>query len=366
MDFVAGGRLEVRITPSDVGRRVSVRTVAAPGDWPARFTDTLGVLSSWENGVLRVTRRDGRVARLAESDLVAAKVVPPTPARARGVPAADVRELTWVAARGWPAPERERIGGWSAGAGGGWTRRANSAYRTGAHAAPERPEADPSELDRVVAWYAARGLPARLHVVTPAAGAERAPDPDAEAAASLDAALAAAGWRAVAETACLVAPLAPLADLAPDDVPSNGRPPRERIEVGRELTEAWLRGYPRAEQDPGTARRVLTGGPSVWFATAAAQPAAADDGAGDGEETAAVGRCVVDGRWAGFAAIQVAPAHRRRGLATAVMAALAQAALAEGASAAYLQVETDNEPALTLYRRLGFTEHHRYHYRELP
>jgi ribosomal protein S18 acetylase RimI-like enzyme len=101
---------------------------------------------------------------------------------------------------------------------------------------------------------------------------------------------------------------------------------------------------------------VLHGGPSVWFATVAGT-----DGA-----PAAIGRCVIDGRWAGFAAVEVAPDHRRRGLATAVMAALAGRALSEGASAAYLQVEPDNAAALAFYDGLGFSTHHAYHYRRQP
>ncbi|WP_416972112.1 GNAT family N-acetyltransferase, partial [Streptomyces sp. 4F14] len=79
----------------------------------------------------------------------------------------------------------------------------------------------------------------------------------------------------------------------------------------------------------------------------------------------AIGRCVVDGRWAGFSAVEVDPGARRRGLATDVMAVLAGRALAEGASAAWLQVEADNAGALALYEGLGFTVHHSYHhYRE--
>ena len=71
---------------------------------------------------------------------------------------------------------------------------------------------------------------------------------------------------------------------------------------------------------------------------------------------------MVDGPWALFGAVEVEPAQRRRGLATAVMGALARQAYDEGATAAYLQVEADNEGARTLYDRLGFTDHHHYRY----
>lgn len=74
----------------------------------------------------------------------------------------------------------------------------------------------------------------------------------------------------------------------------------------------------------------------------------------------------MDGRWAGFAAVEVDPGRRREGLATEVMAALARRALDEGASAAWLQVETDNEGARALYAALGFTPHHAYHYYRAP
>ena len=101
---------------------------------------------------------------------------------------------------------------------------------------------------------------------------------------------------------------------------------------------------------------MLGSGPSVWFARV---PGA------DGGPPAAIGRCVVDGRWAGFAAVEVDPEQRRQGLATAVMAALARRALDEGASAAWLQVEADNAGARALYDGMGFAAHHAYHhYRE--
>ena len=50
----------------------------------------------------------------------------------------------------------------------------------------------------------------------------------------------------------------------------------------------------------------------------------------------------------------------------AVMAALQRWAAERGARWVYLQVAADNAPARALYRRAGFIEHHRYHYRRRP
>jgi ribosomal protein S18 acetylase RimI-like enzyme len=65
-------------------------------------------------------------------------------------------------------------------------------------------------------------------------------------------------------------------------------------------------------------------------------------------------------------ALTVAEPARRRGLATAVTAALAAWGAGRGATSCLLQVAADNAPALALYARLGFTEHHRYWYRSAP
>lgn len=66
--------------------------------------------------------------------------------------------------------------------------------------------------------------------------------------------------------------------------------------------------------------------------------------------------------WVGFRSIEVDPAHRRRGLGLAVMAALVGWGAERGATTAYLQVLADNQPALALYAGLGFRTHHRYRY----
>jgi ribosomal protein S18 acetylase RimI-like enzyme len=66
--------------------------------------------------------------------------------------------------------------------------------------------------------------------------------------------------------------------------------------------------------------------------------------------------------WVGFRSIEVAPEHRRRGLALTIMSALLEWGAERGATTAYLQVLGDNTAALRLYEGLGFTTHHAYRY----
>jgi GNAT superfamily N-acetyltransferase len=66
--------------------------------------------------------------------------------------------------------------------------------------------------------------------------------------------------------------------------------------------------------------------------------------------------------WVGFRGIEVAPGHRRQGLARTVMAALLEWGAEHGATTAYLQVLGHNAPALALYEGMGFTTHHAYAY----
>ncbi|WP_405795050.1 GNAT family N-acetyltransferase [Streptomyces sp. NBC_01506] len=332
MEFTTGGRLEVRITRADVGKRVSVRRLTGAGDGAEKFTDTVGVLTSWDNGVVLITRRTGETVRIPESSLVAGKAVPAAPARRRG-PAASFRELARVTARAWQPVEREALGEWELRASGGFTRRANSALPLGDPGMPLD-----GALARVRRWYDLRGLPAYIQTATGAEGTQE----------QLCAELEARGWRREVTAEVRVGALAPLADGPPGNGPASAAP----VRLDRACDEAWLRRYQRSGEPGPHVLRVLSAGPCVWFASVA----------GDDGVPAAIGRCVVDGRWAGFMAVEVAPARRRQGLAGSVMRALARRALDEGASAAWLQVESDNDAARALYDGMGFATHHRYHH----
>ena len=131
------------------------------------------------------------------------------------------------------------------------------------------------------------------------------------------------------------------------------------MELAAAPDDAWLAGYRyRGTPLPPVAYDVLVNADGPVFASVRDDPPPAP--------LAAVARgAVVDG-WLCVTAVTVDERHRRRGLATAVMATLGAWARDRGAHSCLLQVAGDNSPALALYARLGFTEHHRYHYRLGP
>ncbi|MDM0055126.1 GNAT family N-acetyltransferase [Variovorax fucosicus] len=78
--------------------------------------------------------------------------------------------------------------------------------------------------------------------------------------------------------------------------------------------------------------------------------------------TVAAGAIAFGHGWASVHGMRTEQAARGRGLAGRVLAGLAQAALARGVERVFLQVEAGNAPALSLYRRAGFSPAWRYAY----
>jgi len=89
---------------------------------------------------------------------------------------------------------------------------------------------------------------------------------------------------------------------------------------------------------------------------------AVEDGVAMASVPGAQGIAAYADDWVGFRGIEVAPEHRRQGLARTVMAALLEWGAERGATTAYLQVLGHNAPALALYDAMGFTTHHAYAY----
>jgi 8-oxo-dGTP pyrophosphatase MutT (NUDIX family) len=69
-----------RVTPADVGERVSIRHLQVTGvDTPPRPTDVVGRLLGYESGVLAVVDRDRQLSLVDEAAIVSSRVVPPHP-----------------------------------------------------------------------------------------------------------------------------------------------------------------------------------------------------------------------------------------------------------------------------------------------
>lgn len=305
------------------GRRVVVRHVVdgrGPSGGPA-MTDVVGRLVELTEQEARVERRDGSTATVRLDAIVTWKVVPDRPVRTRRALDVSADDLSRIASRGWPAVVSEPLGDWELRASGGFTGRANS---VAVHGDPGRPFDD--ALTAVHDFYAAHDLPPRAQVVV---GSLHEP-------AFID-----AGWGpgSGARPGAIVQ-VADLGEHRPD--------PGARI--ASTADDDWLRLYERVD-DPAVARAVLEGPRTVGFVSI-------------GDPVVAVGRVAVTGEWAGMAAVEVDPDHRRQGLARRVVDTALAWAIERGADKAYLQTMRDNTPALALYEPYGFVDHHEYRYLE--
>ncbi|MGH3498882.1 MAG: GNAT family N-acetyltransferase [Nocardioidaceae bacterium] len=320
---------------SDVGSRVVVRSTV-PGETGATggpaLTDVIGVLREYAPGHLVVERRDGSVVDLPTSLVVAAKTLGPAPRLGLRI---EADALQQVITTGWPGAEQQRLGDWVLRSSAGFTSRANS---TAAHGEPGVP-ADEA-LARVAEFYLRRDQRPSAQVVVGSRWEE---------------VFAEAGWRpvtdrdpALVQVASLRRALAATGPLAAAGTVAG--PPSAGVVVSSRCDDAWLSAYGRARgADPAVVRAVLEGSPVVALARLDDPPVA-------------IGRAVVDGKWAGLSAVEVAAGHRRRGLGQAMVDTMLRWAEQHGARWCYLQVTADNAAALSLYEGYGFVTHHRYRY----
>lgn len=75
-------RLSAELTPEHVGRRATVRVGLPNGG----FRDIVGVLESWQDGLLRMRRRDGSVTEVTAADIAGSRIVPQQPPERRRRP----------------------------------------------------------------------------------------------------------------------------------------------------------------------------------------------------------------------------------------------------------------------------------------
>jgi ribosomal protein S18 acetylase RimI-like enzyme len=233
-----------------------------------------------------------------------------------------------VCHKAWPALREVRLGDWMLRTAPGISRRSNSLNPMSGRA---------TDIDAALAaaapLFAEEGLPTLVRVLTLL-------DP------AVDARLAALGFTGEGETTALYGDL-PTSPTGGDDIIRLSRP-----------DDAWFGGMhalqTHSETQAVAYRRVVQ---------AIAVPAAFLRLTVDGED-AALAFGVMHDRLLCCESVIIAPPFRGRGYARRMMQALCAWATAEGAEGVCLQVVSDNDPALALYRGLGLTtELYRYHYR---
>lgn len=302
------------LSPSDVGRRVTIRRQS-----PGGLRDSVGILRGWDGapaGTLHVETRDGGIVDIKAVDVFAARVVPPEVSALR---------LQEIAEAAWPTADHEQLGDWTLRSSGGAARRTNSVRVSGV------PSGDlGNALDYVCEWYARRDQ--RAQVQSPVPGA-------------FDTVLLAAGWEPNSESHFMTRTLP--RDIAPEVVAPVD------VEIGALPSNDWLAiaapDMARGLADPmsrATSQRFIT----VY----------------QDEIAVAVGRLALHESWGMVTSVRTSNASRRNGHATTVMRAIDDVAHDLGIKALMLQVLIDNEAAVALYQGLGYTTHHRYRYFTAP
>lgn len=76
-----GAAHRARVTPGDVGQRVTVRRLVTDDGGREVPSDVLGHLLAFDADHLEVERRDGTRVRIDPTTVVASKVIPPAPPR---------------------------------------------------------------------------------------------------------------------------------------------------------------------------------------------------------------------------------------------------------------------------------------------
>jgi ribosomal protein S18 acetylase RimI-like enzyme len=235
-----------------------------------------------------------------------------------------VYQLERDCADAWPAVVDEPLGQWRLRAAGGFTGRANSALTIGDPGLPIE-----AALALAQTFAEGHGIPAAAHVVS---------------GSPVESALVTAGWTVDlghpggAESVVMTGSLDGFAP--PAAIPVLSRPPDD-----------WWPLAVGAAEPTRAQRRVLTGDGAMGFGIARA----------DGR-VAGIVRGAVVGDLLHIARLAVTSSHRRRGMASGLLAALADWGRRRGATRCALQVAEHNRAAVSLYAGLGCRPHHHYRY----
>ena len=231
----------------------------------------------------------------------------------------SARDVQRHALPGWLA-WHEPLGEWTLRTGGGFTRRANSCHAVGDPGMPIQQAAE-----QIIGFAVAHDIAPLAQVI------EGSPEEHA---------LQRLGWVSTDQpTAVLTSRLADFLEGRPaEPVGEDHRDAAAGLGGGLSAQSAELGRSGHCPDDLGRQ-------PSASLRGRSSQDQ------DDHSELVAIARGHRNEDWLGLASIWTRPDHRRRGLATAMMAALGHWAARQGARYAYLQVATVNESAIAAYHQ---------------
>lgn len=240
-----------------------------------------------------------------------------------------ISEIEERSLNAWPALQHQLYDGWLIGFTGGYTRRANCVNVL----YPGK-----GRVEDKIAWceeqYISQSLPT-IFKITPASQPDR-----------LDGLLEERGYQWEAETEVLYASISSMYHV-PEADDTTGILPRDE----------WLAVYGHItgqSQDKRKCHKAIL---------QAIVPKVCPVVVQDQGITIAVGLGVLERGMVGIYDVYTDPNHRRHGCATRVLSTILSWAKNNGAQGAYLQVMSENQPALELYTKLGFKSCYRYWYR---
>ncbi|QGU05596.1 N-acetylglutamate synthase, CG3035 family [Corynebacterium comes] len=317
-----------------VGDRVVVRRRLP--DAPGHYTDVIGHVLSTEPLVVRPQSVGGLPSSARAVEIPAGQVEVVKRLSPRTIRNSDIRAVEVATAKAFPGIEHTWTsdGQWLMRAGDGITERSNSAAPLGRSAG-----FGAVPLDEIAAFYRRHDLP--VTVLIP----ERIGRPAERLVET-------GGWELGPEIIVMTRPL--------ENLPATDLAPELQFQLDEQPDKDWLalynfRGNPLPVRALELLREQIDGRMGFGRLTTPAG------------ETVAITRGTLtssddDRQWLGYSAVEVSPAHRRRGLGTRLGAEMLAWGAGAGATDAYLQVISTNTAGRALYAKLGFIEHHRHRY----
>jgi ribosomal protein S18 acetylase RimI-like enzyme len=226
----------------------------------------------------------------------------------------------------WPALLQEYVGGWRLKAGGGVSRRTNSANPT----AVSRPLLE--VLPAIDSFYQAQRLPALVRTLE-----FQSENPEGV--------LQAKGYQPEGETRTLYAPTL-----------SDGGASRTTVEAN--ASDRWIEGVTFAQRRTEKEQSIYKDHVSRVNLRSAFASTLDSDG-----EPVSWGYGAIDAKHLYIESVVTLPDRRRQGHGKKMVHALFRWAKSHGVHTSVLQMQADNEAACRLYKGLGFTDElYRYRY----